>query len=176
MSDERASDLSAEERSEFEAISGPVTPPAECEDRIVAALREHDLIRSEVSTRSDVVVPFPQRLLRTVPRISMAAAALVMAFFLGSQYGRGPAPVDRLAAVEPGDPPAATEGHGDLVKDERGEVVMAPRPAAQGYRPDPALLLAAVAKPSMGSADLGAFDRFSLDDDDGSFSLRNASR
>ena len=56
--DERE-ELSPEEQSAFESVSRPVGPPPECEERIVAALRDQDLIRDEVPNLDGFAEPLP---------------------------------------------------------------------------------------------------------------------
>jgi hypothetical protein len=170
MSDERFEELTPAERSAFESVSRPVTPPPACEDAIVAALREQGRIRDGEAMRGSFAPTFAQRLRRWVPRVALATAALAGTFFLGATYGRRTAPLDVPAAVQLDVLPGIEEAQGDLFKNEDGELVLTAVLEAQGVRPGQTLALASAEKPSVGVGDP------TLGGPDESFSLRYPSR
>ena len=126
MTESRNEELTREERRAFDALAAAVPPPPALEERIVAQLRERGLARR---------APWWERVLATVPRpvrLAAAAAALLLAFVAGVQYGKrsneAPLPEVRLepeedvveselrmlAGLEKPEPSILDEGHGDF--------------------------------------------------------------
>jgi hypothetical protein len=137
MTESRNEELTREERRAFDVLAAAVPPPPALEERIVAELRERGFVRR---------IPWWERVLATVPRpvrLATAAAALLLAFVAGVQYGKrsneAPPPEVRLdppqdaagalmasaedvaeselrmlAGLEKPEPSILDEGHGDF--------------------------------------------------------------
>jgi hypothetical protein len=145
MTEPRNEELTREERGAFDALAANAVPPPALEERVVAALRERGLARS---------APWWERVLAPVPkpaRLAAAAAALVLAFVAGVEYGKrsneAPLPEVRL------EPPDG-EGAAEPVTDEGGARMAAGEEVAESEL----RMLAGLEKPELSVLDEGHGD------------------
>jgi hypothetical protein len=109
MSDERSDELTPRERSSLEKLSRAQSPSAECEERVVAALRDSGWIREEGRDRPAFWK------LAGLPRLAVGFAALAVAFVLGMEFGRRSAvPTPSEVIVEPSEE-ALDDGSGEMM-------------------------------------------------------------
>jgi hypothetical protein len=165
MNDEHSEDLTREERRAFEALADPVSPPPGCETRIVEALRERDLIRSDAPAGGPLRTGILRRLFSPLPKVAFATAALAAAFLLGAQYGKRSAEPEPPAALleEPFLPDKGEKelyGGGD---DEMLALLERPSPPSRPERSPPEEPLRKPVIDPRSDPDFGEFPPYPLD-------------